>query len=198
LLKPTCYDAHYLKAKSYQKIQDYNSQCKFIELALESDPNSIRYLINKSEYLISIKEYQKALALLESLEEREPNKYSILYSICRIYILQNKGKEFDAKIVNALALFPADTGIHHLISARNIGKRNYKKAIESAEKSLEISPTNNDAQRLLEAAEVRLKNALDNAPDYSPIIGTLVLMVSAWLLIRILDFLFTYFVKPHI
>lgn len=159
-LDPTMSIAFYLKALSHQKEENYSKQVEHINIALELRPNSVDYLNNKAEYFISTGQNFQALQILENIEAIEPNNEDMLYSFCRVYLIQKWKYKFERMIAKAISLYPNHSGFHYLLSYDHLSSENYNAAIICAKNALEINPMNTDAVKTLKTAEFGVKHAV--------------------------------------
>jgi tetratricopeptide (TPR) repeat protein len=135
------------KGMEMEHANDFPKALSYFDKILETDPNNVKTLIEKSNTLYSLGKNKEALDVLNKTLEIEPNNVSALVNKGIILTIAGKYDEASKYINKTLEIEPnnvralTDQGIIFSI------KHKYRDAIVVLNKALSIDPTNLDAIR---------------------------------------------------
>lgn len=98
----------YESSKVQFKLRNHRLALSQIQLALEKQPNNKWYQLFQSDYLMALKQYDKATALLEKVHEAHPRSFKTLQRLVTALIATDKKTSIEGYLTKMLALNPDD------------------------------------------------------------------------------------------
>ncbi len=147
---------------NYKRAQILLEQGRFREaekeltLALVLEPENSEIYNDLSICRTDAKDYPKAIDWVERAISLDPENPDYLYSYSRVLYLADKPKEAKAKIQEAISIFPFSSEYFNLAGRLEFDESNYTKALEYANKGLEIDAENINCLNLRSSSLVKL------------------------------------------
>lgn len=124
-----------------------------------SAPNAgeqaIQFIITKAEKLISNKEIEEGIALLENAEEKHPDNPKLKRILGKILFKEKSAKDGLKKLESALEQFPEDVDLLLELASIHLKPGNTKGANPYVHKALELAPQNPNTHLMMASLNQR-------------------------------------------
>ncbi len=133
------------------QFKQHNAQLALTQIqhALDIQPNNKWYQLIQSDYLIAIKEHDKALAVLLSTQDQYPRSIKTLRRLAHALILTNKPSLAEDALEKIRGINPDDIPTLMLLAKTQYQRERYTYAEETLHNLLQIQQNNLDARFLL-------------------------------------------------
>ena len=139
--------------------------------AVAADPNSVRALYARAEFMASVRNFADAERDLRTILSRDAKNLAASLKLAEVVMQQGQDQKTRTVLGQAIAAAPQSTAPRLVLLRYLVARRDFKSALATANDFLKVQPTNRDALTLLGQVQIALGQKKEAVTTYRRLVS---------------------------